>query len=150
MKKYSWLTRFLLVKKILWEKYFIGYLYNGNKVKPLGIVLPKTSTYVKCYDGQTKWIYILIEDADLLEECNTIWDKVSADIKKDSDSELVYNKEFLRTKIKFHGDEVIGFYDKKIWKVNSNYLAVITLDPALNKDGNYYPQVFLKDCKYNE
>ena len=38
-------------------KYFIGYLYNGNKVKPLNIMLPKTSAYVKSYDGQTKWMY---------------------------------------------------------------------------------------------
>ena len=28
-------------------KYLIGYLYNGNKVKPLYIMLPKRSTYVK-------------------------------------------------------------------------------------------------------
>ena len=28
------------------EKYFIGYLYNGNKFKPLNIMLLKTSTYV--------------------------------------------------------------------------------------------------------
>ena len=34
-------------------KYFIGYLYNGNKVKPLNIMLTKTSAYVKMYDGQT-------------------------------------------------------------------------------------------------
>ena len=33
-------------------KFFIGYLYNGNKVKPLNIILPKTSGYVKSYDGQ--------------------------------------------------------------------------------------------------
>ena len=38
-------------------KYFIGYLYNGNKVKPLHIMLPKRSAYVKIYDGQTKWMY---------------------------------------------------------------------------------------------
>ena len=38
--------------------YFIGYLYNGNKVKPLNIMLPKTNTYVRSYDGQTKWMYI--------------------------------------------------------------------------------------------
>ena len=28
-------------------KYFIGYLYNDHKVKPLHITLPKTTTYVK-------------------------------------------------------------------------------------------------------
>ena len=48
-------------------KYFIGYLYNDDKVKPLNIMLPKTSAYVKSYDGQTKWMYFLIEDDELLE-----------------------------------------------------------------------------------
>ena len=37
-------------------KYFIGYLYNGHKVKPLNIMLLKTSAYVKSYDGQIKWM----------------------------------------------------------------------------------------------
>ena len=35
-------------------KYFIGYLYNDYKVKPLHIMLPKTSAYIKGYDGQTR------------------------------------------------------------------------------------------------
>ena len=44
-------------------------------------MLPKTSAYVKSYDGQTKWIYFLIEGDELLEKHNTFWDKVSADMK---------------------------------------------------------------------
>ena len=76
-------------------------------------MLPKTSAFVKIYDGQTKWMYFLIEDDDLLEKYNTIWDKVSADIKKEFDSKLVYNNFFLKTKIKSHDDEVTDFYDKK-------------------------------------
>ena len=120
---------------------------NGNKVKPLNIMPPKTSTYVKSYDGQTKCMYFLIEDND--KKYNSTWDKVSADIKK-IDSEPVYNKVFLKTKIKSHGDEVTDFYDKRIPKVDSNHtcLAVITLDSARKKNGNYYPQVFLKECKH--
>ena len=49
--------------------------------------------------------------------------EVSADIKKEFDSEPVYNKCYLKTKIKFHG------------KLHSNhtYLAVISLDSALKK-----------------
>ena len=53
-------------------KYFIGYLYNDHKVKPLHIVLPKTGGYVKSYYEETKWMYFLIEDDDLLEKYNTI------------------------------------------------------------------------------
>ena len=74
-------------------------------------MLPKTSAHVKNYDGQTNF---LIEDDDLLEKCNTIWDKVSADIKKEFDSEPAYNKNYFKTKIKSHDDEVTDFYDKKI------------------------------------
>ena len=33
---------------------------------------------------------------------------------------------------------------------NHTCLAVITLDSALKKDDNYYPQAFLKECKYIE
>ena len=49
-------------------------------------MLPKTSAYVKSYDGQTKWMCFLITDDELLEKYNTIYDKVSADIKKEFDS----------------------------------------------------------------
>ena len=130
--------------------YFTGYFwYNGNKVKPLHIMLPKTRTYVKSCDGQTKWKYFLIEDDDLLEKYNNIWDKVAADIKK-IDNEPVYNKEYLKTKIKCHRDQITDFYNKEIPKVESNHtcLAVISLDFVLKKDESYYLQVFLKECKY--
>ena len=42
----------------------------------------------------------------------------------------------MKTKIKSLGDEVTDHYD---W--------IFGLDSAVNKDGNYYPQVFLKECK---
>ena len=45
-------------------KTIISYLYNGNRAKPLHIMLPKTSAYVKSHDEQTKWIYFLIQNVD--------------------------------------------------------------------------------------
>ena len=42
-------------------KCFIGYSYDGNKVKPLNIMLLKTSAYVKSCDGQAKWMYFLLK-----------------------------------------------------------------------------------------
>ena len=94
-------------------------------------------------------MYFLIENHDLLEKYNTIWDKVSTDMKKEFDRNPVYNKKFLKTKIKSHGDEVTDFYDKETPKVRSNHacLAVLILSSALKKDENYYQQVFLKECK---
>ena len=71
-------------------------------------MLLKTSAYVKSYDENTKWMYFLIEDKDLSEKYSTIWDKVSADIKKEFDSERVSNNFFWKS----HDNEVTYFYDK--------------------------------------
>ena len=113
---------------------------------PLHKMLSKMSAYVKSCDGQTKWMYFLIGDDDLLEKYNTIWDKVIAHIKKEFDSKPVYNKNFLKTKIKSYGDKVTDFYNKEIPNVDPNHtcLAVISLDSALKKDENYHLEVFLK------
>ena len=61
-------------------------------------------------------------------------------------------KTFLITKIKSYGDEATDFQYKEIPKVDTNHtwLAVISLDSALKKDENYYPQVIFKECKYIE
>ena len=47
-----------------------------------------------------------------------------------------------------NGDKVKDFCNRKIPKLdfNGSCLAVISLDSSLKKDGNYYPQVFLKEC----
>ena len=76
------------------------------------------------------------------EKYNTTWNKVTADIKN---SRPVYNKNFLKTKIKSYDDEVTDFYDKNIPKVDSNQtcLAVISLDSALKKK-----KIKTNICKY--
>ena len=55
------IKKVLISKKISFGeksyKYFIGYLYNDNKVRSLHIMPPKTNFYVKSYDRETKWMY---------------------------------------------------------------------------------------------
>ena len=50
------------------SKYFIGYMDDDYKIKPISIILPKTSTYIKSYDDKTKWMYFLIGDDELLKK----------------------------------------------------------------------------------
>ena len=56
-------------------------------------------------------MYFFIEDDDLLEKQNTIWDKVSTDINE-INSKPVYIESFLKTKIKPHSDKFTDNYDK--------------------------------------
>ena len=62
---------------------------------------------MKSYDGQTKWMYFLIEDKNLLKKYNAIWNKLSADIKKKLIVNLPTVKTFENQK-KSYGDEVTG------------------------------------------
>ena len=54
------------------------------------------------------------------------------------------NKEVLKK------DDVTDFYDKEIPNSSHTCLAIITFDSTVKKDENYYPQVFSKECKYND
>ena len=60
----------------------------------------------------------LVEYDDVLEKYNAIWNKASADIINEFDRDPVYNKEFLKTKIKSHSDKVTDIYDKKVLRWN--------------------------------
>ena len=85
-------------------------------------------------------MYFLIKVDDWLEKYNSIWDKASADIKKEFDSNPLYNN-FLKNKKKnLTVMELQIFIVKGV--ANLTWLAVFSLDFGLNKDGNYYPQVF--------
>ena len=104
---------------------------DDYKIKPLHIMLLIVRAYVKSFDGEAKQIYFSIEDNEL-QNYSGIWNKVRI-IKKELDCRPIYNKKFLKTKIRSYGSKVTDYHDKEIPKVGSNYicLAVILLDFVL-------------------
>ena len=63
---------------------------------------------------------------------------------------LSITKTFWKLKKKSDGDEATtDFHNNETPKVDSNhtYLALISLDSALEKDENYYPEDFFKRVK---
>ena len=44
--------------------------------------------------------FFLVKDGELLEKHNDIWEKANKNIKKEFDSEPVYDEKYLKTKIK--------------------------------------------------
>ena len=57
-------------------------------------MLPKTSAYVKSYDGKTKWMQLFIKGDELLEIYSDIWKNVSNSIKKELDCKPSIIKNF--------------------------------------------------------
>ena len=133
-------------------KYFIGYLHEDYKIKSFYIMLPKTSAYLES-------MMVTLNRCIFWLKMMPYWRNIIVFRIKSAlilifwfDNELVYYKNVLKTKIKSYEGETTDFYGKEIPKTGSNHtcLAVITIDAALEKDENYYSQVFLKECKYTE
>ena len=93
----------------------------------------------------------MIRHYELLETSNEIWEKVTNNIKKEFDSEPVYNEKYLKAKIKFYNGKIsTSFFNHKIPKVGSQFicLSVILIDSVFKTGKSYYLGVVLEECKY--
>ena len=54
-------------------KYFIGY-QEGEIVKPLCIILPQMSGYIKYFENGSKNMSFLIKDDEVWDKYDKIWD----------------------------------------------------------------------------
>ena len=105
------------------------------------------SVYRRHFD-ETKYMSFLINDDELLEKYNNIWEKIKNDIKKEFDSEPVHNKNYLKAKIKsYNGKDNTSFNNNKISKEGSQFISssVILIDSVFRTGKNYYARVFLKN-----
>ena len=108
------------------------------------------SAYSRDFD-ETKYISFLINDGELLEKYNKIWEKVKNSLNWESDNEPVYNEEYLEAKIKSYNGKInTNFHNNKIPRKGSQFicLSVILINSVFRTVKNYYPQVFLEECKY--
>ena len=77
--------------------------------------------------------------------------KVKNSLKKEFDSEPVYNEKYLKAKIKSYNDKInTNFPDNKIPGKDSQFicLSVMLTDSVFRADEIYYHQVLLEDCIY--
>ena len=75
--------------------------------------------------NKTKCMSFLIKDERLRENTMKLRKKVSNIIKKEFDSELVYNEKYLKTKIKsYNGKIYTNFHNNKILKEGSQCISL--------------------------
>ena len=106
--------------------------------------------YRKDFD-ESKNMSFLIKDDELLEKYNDILEKFKNNLKNEFDSEPVYNEKYLNTKIKSCNGKInTNFHNNRIPKEGSQCicLSVILINSVFRIGKNYYPQVFLEECKY--
>ena len=93
-------------------KYFIGYRHKGNAFpSPLCVKLPQMNAYAKHVDENNKCINLLVNDKEILKKYSEIWNKIKGLIKKEFNSEPVYNDKYIKPKIKIYSKEYIQIFN---------------------------------------
>ena len=97
-------------------KYFIGYR-EGEIVKPLCIILPQMSGYIKCFENGGRNMSFMIRNNDVLDKYNEIWNKIKKSLGRKFHSMPVYDEKYIKAKVRefngviktnFLGDEIPG------------------------------------------
>ena len=115
-------------------KYFIGYL-KGEIIKPLCIILPQMSGYIKYFEKGCKNMFFLIKDDKVWDKYDKIWDVIKNKLNIKFHSEPVYEYKYLKAKVReFNGEIKTNFLNNDMPKVNMHYscIAYITIDSVIN------------------
>ena len=73
------------------SKYFIGYLDNDDIIRPLCIILPQMSGYIKYFDDVEKNMSFRIEHEGVYLEYYEIWSKIKKTLKIRFHSQTIYD-----------------------------------------------------------
>ena len=117
-------------------KYFIGY-QEDKIVKPLCIILPQMSGYIKYFENGGKNMSFLIKDDELWEKYEQTWDVIKNKLSIKFHSEPVYDKTYLKAKVGEFDDKIkTNFLGNDAPKENMHYTctACITIDSILRID----------------
>ena len=131
-------------------KHFIGYLENGI-VKPLCIILPQMSGYIKYFENGSKNMSFLIKDDEVWDKYDKIWDVIKNKLNIKFHSEPVYEYKYLKAKVReFNSVIKTNFLGNGMPKENMHYTCItcITIDSVINIAKKNLPQVHLEKCKY--
>ena len=116
-------------------KYFIGY-QEGGIVKPLCIMLPQMSGYIKYFEN-CKNMSFLIKNDELWEKYEKVRDVIKNKLSIKLYSEPIYEQKHLKAKVReFDGVIKANFLGNDMPNKNMHYtyIACITIDSVMRID----------------
>ena len=116
--------------------YFIGYK-ESEIVKPLCIILPQMTGYIKYFESGTKNMSFVIKDGMCLDKYNEIWDKNKEKLNIKFHSIPVYDEKYIKAKVReFSGVIKTNFLGDEIPKENAYYTCIscITIDSVMRME----------------
>ena len=129
------------------DAYYIGYLTKKprrdvNSVNPLYLMINRIKGHFEEVDGD-KYLIINSKNGDIMQKYQEVFNGIKEIIKRINDFNQPINYDDNYMKIKFNTNDNIPL-NKII------YFPTITMiiRSVTQKDGKYYPQLFLDECFY--
>ena len=103
-------------------------------MKPLGIILPQMSGYIKYFENGGKNLPFMIKDDSVFDKYNEIWNKIKGKLNIKFHSLPVYDEKYIKAKvIEFNGVIKANVLGDEIPKESMRYtcIAGITIDSVM-------------------
>ena len=130
-------------------KHFCGYL-NNDVIKPLCVILPQMSGYIKYFDNGGKNMSF-VTDKEVYEKYNEIWNVVKGLLKLKFAASPIRDDKYILAKLKMFKKKNITTFNNNIVPMEKNHyicIPAIDIDSVLKIDKKAYPQAYLEECKY--
>ena len=138
------------------KRYIIGYNIEG-KIVALRIKTPKNvySYGVSQYSETSKWCmsFNLEGHDEWIEKYKKIWEAVEAQLFQSLTTEVVSKGKYINLKLNMFGDKIaVKYHDGKEVPYDKHCEAtgLLRIASVYNQGINYWPQVYLDECKYEE
>ena len=137
------------------QRYVIGYK-DGTNIIPLYVKTPKNlhSTGVSQYNCENFSFTMGFDVEDHVEWCNTyclLWTKMEEKMKTTFSKLPLSSSGYVNAKLKTrHKNQITtNFHQKQVPLDKAcNATAILKLSSVYKQGNNYYPQVFVEECKY--
>ena len=133
------------------SKYLCGYL-NNDTMQPLCVILPQMNGNIKYFDDGGKNMSFVMDDEEIYEKYNEIWEVVRKLLKLKFTVGPVRDDKYIIAKLKiFNRINRTTFTDNAIPIEKNLYTCIpaIDIDSILKIDNKrVYPQAYLEQCKY--
>ena len=131
-------------------KYFSGYL-NNDVIRPLCVILPQMSGYIKYFDDGGKNMSFVTDDKEVYEKYNEIWNVVKKLLKLKFAVSPIRDDKYIITKLKIFKKINLTTSTDNVLPIEKNHyicIPAIDIDSVLKTDKKVFPQAYLEQCKY--
>ena len=111
-------------------KYFCGYL-NNDVIKPLCVILPQMSGYIKYFDNGGKNMSFVTEDKEVYGKYDEVWNVVKSLLKLKFAASPIRVDKYILAKLKIFKKKNLTIFNNNIVPIEKNHYICI---PAIDID----------------